>query len=481
MRGVAAAWDHHTLKEQQRIQNLALRQSVLQMALGHVPFVRNRLAAAGLDARLFKGLEELDRIPLSMRRDIVDPRRNPDGGRGVILRGTAEGVKRFSDRSVLKKIFLARLLGGEEVQELAIEAATRPIHMHLVPGPGGRIPVAYTRDDLDLLARAGARLGQLVGLERSDRLLNLVPFGASLAFWGIYYMGHGMGMASVHLRRQGQDLARALDVFDDSHATAIALPADEAVSFPDTAGAEGVDLRNLRVLIAVGRSLTAEERVALGEALIAQGASEARIATAYAPAEGHVLWGECSVPVGRAETFGFHTFPDMDLLEIIDPETGARLGEQTPGEIVVTPLGFRGGGVPRWRTGDLAHGGLTTEPCPNCGRSLPRVGPSVTRSAWQHVARLDGRRSWIDLRDAGASASERARAWQVELVTGADADQLFVYVAAGEDPQPLIDLYEDLGRLKSAPTQIVLGTDEQIELRRASAPGPWRGYLSRIG
>jgi phenylacetate-coenzyme A ligase PaaK-like adenylate-forming protein len=481
MHRVAAAWDQRPLKEQQRIQNIALRQTILQMALGHVPFVRNRLGSVGLDARLFKGLEELQRIPLSMRRDIVDPRRNPEGTRSVILRGTAEGVKRFSDRSVLTRIALARLFGGEEVQELAIEAATRAIHIHLVPGPGGRIPVAYTRDDLDLLARAGARLARLVGLERTDRLLNLVPFGPTLNFWGIYYMAHGVGISAVHMRRQGQELVRALEVFDDARATAIAIPADEAAAFPAAAAAEGIDLSDLRSFIAVGRSLTAQERASIGEALLEQGATHARIAAAYAPGEGHVLWGECSVPAGRAETFGFHTFSDMDLVEIVDPETGTPVAEESPGEIVVTPLGFRGGGVPRWRTGDLALGGLSTKPCPNCGRLAPRVGPSVAKGAWQRVVQLNGKRSWIDLRDAGAAAAERARLWQVELLTDDDGDQLFVYLAAGEEPQPIIDLYEDLNRLRAAPTQVVLGSVGELEARRAGAPGPWPGFLERRG
>src|SRR5947209_3149716 len=176
MTAVAAAWDERTLKEQRRIQNALLRQTVLQMALGHVPYVRAKLDAMGIDARDFKGLDDLSSIPLTMRRDIVDPVRNPEGPRALILRGTADGVKRFSDRTVLRRVALARLFGGEEIQELAIEAATRAIHVHLAPGPGGRLPVAYTRDDLDLLARAGGRLSALLGLERHDRLLNLVPF-----------------------------------------------------------------------------------------------------------------------------------------------------------------------------------------------------------------------------------------------------------------------------------------------------------------
>lgn len=477
---MAAAWDQRTPKEQQRVQNVLLRQTVLQMALGHVPLVRNRFAQIGFDARLFKGLEEMTRLPLMMRRDVVDARRNPDGPRALMLQGTAEGVKRFSDRSVLRRVALARLLGGEEVQQLTIEAATRAIHVHLVPGPGGRLPVAYTRDDLDLFARAGSRLATLVGLDREDRLLNLVPFGPTLDFWGVFYMAHGVGMSAVHFRREGQELARAAAAFADAAATAIAVPADEAAAVPRVAADAGVDLSRVRALIAVGRSLAAEERAEIGEALLGAGANDARIACAYGVAEGRVLWGECAVPAGRAETFGFHTFPDMDAVEIVSPEDGAVLGEQQPGEIVVTPLVFRGGGAPRWRSGDLALGGITTQPCPNCGRTVPRVGPSVRRAAWQSLATFDGRRAWIDLRDAGAAAAERVGDWQVELVSREGAHELFVYVASGDDPAPVIALYEDLARLKSPPTQIVVASPAELERRRSDAPPPWRRYRERV-
>jgi len=453
-----------------------LRQTILQMALGHVPYVRTKLAAAGIDARSFKGLDDLQKLPLTMRRDIVDPMRNPEGSRALILQGTAEGVKRFSDPTVLRRVALARLFGGEEVQEMAIEAATRAIHIHLSSGPGGRLPVAYTRDDLDLLARAGARLSALLGLERHDRLLNLVPFGPTLEFWGIFYMAHGTGLTAVHFRRERQDLARALDAFEENAMTAVALPADEASAFPDLARGEGLDLTKLRVLIAVGRSLSAEERAAVGEGLLSAGARDARIAAAYGCGEGRVLWGECSVPAGRTETFGFHTFPDMEVLEIVSPENGQVLPEQVPGEIAITPLGFRGGGVPRWRTGDLALGGVTTTPCPNCGRNVPRVGPTVRRGAWQNVVTLNGTRSWIDLRDAGAAAAERTSDWQIELARAGGSDRLFIYLAADDDPGPIIDIYEDLKRIRSTPTQIVLSAPAQLQARREQAPGPWPRY-----
>jgi hypothetical protein len=97
----------------------------------------------------------------------------------------------------------------------------------------------------------------------------------------------------------------------------------------------------------------------------------------------------------------------------------------------------------------------------------------VRRGAWQRVVTLDGARSWIDLRDAGAAAAERTTDWQVELSRANGTDQLFLYLAAGDDPGPLIDIYEDLKRIRSAPTQIVLTDPFELQARRESAPGPW--------
>src|SRR5439155_11029585 len=136
MGAVARPWDQRSASENRRAQDQALRQTLLQMQLGHVPTARARLNAAGIDARRFKGIDELTQIPPATRIEVLDPVRNPEGAYGMILQGTSEGVRRFSDRSVLYRVAAARLFGGEEVQQLAIEAASRPIHVHLAPGPG---------------------------------------------------------------------------------------------------------------------------------------------------------------------------------------------------------------------------------------------------------------------------------------------------------------------------------------------------------
>ncbi|MGH2829586.1 MAG: hypothetical protein ACRDJM_03790, partial [Actinomycetota bacterium] len=136
---MAQPWDQRSVAEQRRLQNGLVNSTLVQMALAHVPFVRDRLRKASLDARLLRRVEDLQKVPLSMRRDVLDAVRNPDGPNALILKGTAEGVKRFSDRSVLRRVALSRLYGGEEAQALAIEAASRGIHVHLADGPGGVI------------------------------------------------------------------------------------------------------------------------------------------------------------------------------------------------------------------------------------------------------------------------------------------------------------------------------------------------------
>ncbi|MFP5223964.1 MAG: hypothetical protein ACLGH3_00155 [Actinomycetota bacterium] len=468
-------WDRRTPLEQRRIQNLQLKQTVLHGALAYVPLVRARLATMGKDARLFKGLEELPTLPLTSRRDVFDPRRNPEGSDGVLLQGSEEGVKRFSDRATLRKIAFARLIGGETDAHRAIASATRPIHTHLVAGPGGRVPVGYTRDDLDLLARAGARLAQVIGIDREDRIANLVPAGPNLNFWGIHYMGHGLGAWTLHLRRE-TDPVRPLITAAEQKSTVLFVPSEDAVELLEAAAETDLSLATVRTLVLVGGTLGRQEHARIAEAMITLDAPEARVAGCFGVPEGRVLWGTCPVPLGNADGYGFHTLPDMDVVEVVDPETGALLPEDRAGELVVTPLGFRGGSLPRWRSGALISAGINRLPCPNCQRTVPRIGPAVVPGAWHDLVRVDGRRRWVDLTLIASAAAERAADWLVEHRVG---DGLFVHLTGVSDPTPVIELFQDLDRIGMPPTQIVGSAPKDMADRLGNGEAPWR-RLQRV-
>ena len=78
------------------------------------------------------------------------------------------------------------------------------------------------------------------------------------------------------------------------------------------------------------------------------------------------------------------------------------------------------------------------------------------------------------------SAQPRAANWQLELVEGDPSGQLFVYVQPRtDDPTPLIDLYEELERWGTPPTQIVLSTDQELERRFSEVDGLFRRFAER--
>ena len=91
--------------------------------------------------------------------------------------------------------------------------------------------------------------------------------------------------------------------------------------------------------------------------------------------EARKCWSECP---GEAEG-GFHLYPDMEIVEIVDPDTGKPVGDGETGELVYTNIVGRGSTILRYRTGDLIIGGITHETCPYCGRTVPRIGSQLER------------------------------------------------------------------------------------------------------
>src|SRR5207302_6603560 len=118
------------------------------------------------------------------------------------------------------------------------------------------------------------------------------------------------------------------------------------------------------------------------------GASDIDIFTTYAFTEAKVAWAECPHPPDRP-SFGYHLYPDLGIIEIVNPLTGEPVGEGEPGEIVFTPLNARGTVVLRYRTGDCVEGGVVYERCPFCGRRCPRLVGQISRNSEIREMRLE--------------------------------------------------------------------------------------------
>ncbi len=144
------------------------------------------------------------------------------------------------------------------------------------------------------------------------------------------------------------------------------------------------------------------------------GSNNPKVTSVLGFTESKKCWIECS---GGRET-GFHTYPDLDLFEVVDPETGEPVPDGTTGELVYTPLDGRGSLILRYRTGDLVNGGMTREPCPACGRTVPRFSSDLSRASNQtdmSLTKIKGTLVNLNIITDLLTDSERIDEWQVVL------------------------------------------------------------------
>lgn len=199
----------------------------------------------------------------------------------------------------------------------------------------------------------------------------------------------------------------------------------------------------------------------------------------HAPSGARLVWGECRGSVDGAT--GLHTYPDLDLVQLVDPET---LAAAAGGEVVLTQLGLRGSALLRWRTGDTASTVVTTD-CPRCGRRVPRL-IGTGRAALVPVLSLRGRPPrGVDLRAMSGVLDGTAEVadWRMLIRHNrAGAEQLVVQVSAVEPADDATVLVTQVARaLRDAsgvlPSQ--LGVVEPARLARPDGSGPSRRVLDR--
>lgn len=209
------------------------------------------------------------------------------------------------------------------------------VQMHLTPSPAvGRMPEFLSVHDSDAQADSIATHLARCGVEPGDRCL--VVFS--------YHMLAGGWLFHEGLLKRGCTVL-ALGPGDTESAIEIAATYDfdVLVSNPSYAQKLGEAGARFRTLIAAGEPFTAvpgyRERVekALG----------GRAYDAYGLSETGVVAAETSAQDG------LHPLEDAAVLEVIDPQTGARSEPGDKGELVITSLTRTTMPILRFRTGDL--------------------------------------------------------------------------------------------------------------------------------
>jgi phenylacetate-coenzyme A ligase PaaK-like adenylate-forming protein len=368
-----------SLAEQRAFQGQRLRAYLRNQVAPFSPFYRRKLAEWKIDVDHFHGLEDLRRIPFTTKQDLLASPENQDGPRDFILTPSEELIRTALPKGQMLRILAQRLRLGEEGLRRKLTEEYAPMSVIFTTGrSSGSVPFFTSLYDQEVLIETGRRITTVLELEAGqDRTVSLFPYAPHLAFWQVAYCGMGTGVLTLNTGggriMPTEKLIAAIEQFK---ATAVVGMPGFFYHLLRRAVSEGRDFSSVRTIALGGENVPPGFKRKIIDTMAVVGAKNVRVASVLGFTESRMCWTECA----KGESTGFHTYPDLGIFEIVDPASGAPLGEGETGELVYTGLDGRGSVVLRYRTGDVVEGGiLESEPCPGCRRRVPRIMSNLHR------------------------------------------------------------------------------------------------------
>lgn len=453
-----ASWDRRSPGAQSTQRAAALRRQLVDVVGPFSPFWRERLQALGRSASQVATPEGLRSLPAVGERDVC-PDGDPSGAAALVVQAGERGWALHAEGPQLRSALVRRVVAPRSYAAV-VEQDTRPTSF-VWAGLGMRFPVASTRADLDVVARSGARLWQVLGLRRRDVVVSALPLLPTAFAQALHLGALGAGCPLLAPGDDVDDVAAALHLVP---ATVLVVPVDGAATRVEDLDEAGAPLGTLTTLLVAGAP-TDDERAEVRAALDRAGAGDCAVLAAHVP-EGHRLaWAECRESGG---TTGLHTYPDLEVVDVVAADTGEAPDDDGPGELVLTQLGLRGSALVRWRTGDVVQR-IDSAACGACGRTVPRV-VGLARAALVPALALRDGVTPVDLRAVAAALVGRPDLadWRVQRAQSRrdGSDQLLVHLAPADGADPAKVAVAVAGAVEGTagllPTQVVAGRPGEL-------------------
>ncbi|MFY9341041.1 MAG: AMP-binding protein [Planctomycetota bacterium] len=461
--------------EQRALQDSLLQRYVRQYLWPFSPWYRGVFERAGVRPEQIRTVDDLRRLPLSSKHDLLPSADDPQRFKQFILQPTPESIRSAWPLRKKLPLLLQKWTAGKEAVKKTVRDEFAPCFMTFTTGRSAEpVPFFYSPHDIHNLHETGARLVDVMGLQREWRVANVFPYAPHLAFWQVFFAGMATGMMALSTGG-GKVMGSSGDLRAISR-----LKADALIGVPGyvyhllrRAAEEHVDLSSVRCVVLGAERVPPGLKAKIQELLRAAGAGEVRVSGTYGFTEARMAFAECPTP-DNAYT-GYHLYPDLAIFEVIDPQTGEVVPEGQDGELVFTPLHARASTVFRYRTGDRVRGGLQHGPCPHCGRTVPRISSDLTReSSVKDLQLLKVKGTLVNLEDCAMllGSLPEVEEWQIELRKKdgdpLEVDELIVHLAVktGVAPETAAARVTDLfrSRLEIAPNQVAfLGLESMLK------------------
>ncbi len=418
---------HLSSDEFRRLQETRLHE-FFSHELPYSPFFREEFAKHNLKFSDVRTVDDLQKLPFTSKADIAPTPNNPGKSRALILQPNEKLLKQFASKAKLLNIF-ARKLFGQDVQK-KLEWEYKPVHLHFTTGRTA-LPTAvgYSTKDLDTLRETARRLFETMGIPDDAVVVNAFPYAPHLAFWLTFYATSSLQLTT--LQTGGGKIMGTQKIIDAVEA----LKANVVTAIPGyfyhclrEAVAQKKDWSHLKFVVFGGERVGDGLRAKVKDLLKEVGAKDVQVLACYALTEGKTAWVQCN------EQSGYHTYPDMEVFEVVD-EQGKRVPAGQPGELVYTSLNWRGTVMVRYRTGDMVTG-VRTDRCPHCGRTVPRIDRDIRRKS--DIKEFNLTKVKGELVDLNAfypllSGTTEVEEWQLQIAKvnndPYEVDELVLYVA----------------------------------------------------
>jgi phenylacetate-CoA ligase len=306
------------------LEELQVRRlrDTLAKVYANVPLYRKKFDDAGLDPTSVTSLDDLSRVPFTVKDDLRSA--YPYGMFAVPLHDI--------------------------------------VRVHSSSGTTGQITVVgYTRGDIERWSDLMARTFAAAGATADDVVQVAYGYGLFTGGLGAHYGSERLGALTIPI--SGGNTKRQVQILKDFGVTVLACTPSYAQLIGETAAEMGVDARELPLRAGVfGAEPWSENmRKTIEEMLGIQAIDIYGLSEVIGPG----VAAECF-----EERHGLHVNEDHFIVEIVDPDTLARVPDGVAGEVVLTTLTKEGIPVIRYRTRDISR--IVTGPC-SCGRTFRRM------------------------------------------------------------------------------------------------------------
>jgi len=285
------------------------------------PFYRRKLAAAGIAASSVASIDDIKKLPYTVKEDLRD----------------SYPFNMFSRPMA-------------DIAEIHVSSGTT----------GNPTVVGYTRNDIKLWSEVMARALGCAGAERGDMIQIAYGYGLFTGGLGFHYGALEMGLTIIPCS-SGQS-KRQLKLMTDFKPRLLACTPSYSLYLAEEAREMGLDPRQSSWEIgSFGAEPWSDEmRREIESAWDISATDVYGLSEITGPGVAHECHLKC----------GLHIFSDVFYPEIIDPKTGAEAAPGEPGELVITTLTKEGMPLIRYRTRDIVS--IDHSKCA-CGRTVPRI------------------------------------------------------------------------------------------------------------